>query len=234
MWEAELREQVLAANLAIVDAGLVILQFGNVSAFDRDRGVLAIKPSGVPYPALRADDLPLVDVETGAVIEGRLRPSSDTPTHVVLYRAFPSVGGVVHTHSPQAVAWAQARRPIPCFGTTHADHYRGDVPVTRTLSAEEIAGEYETRTGDAIVEAIAAAGGDALETPGVLVACHGPFAWGRDAADAVDHAIALEAVAGMALHTLSLQPTAGPIDAALHVRHFTRKHGAGAYYGQPR
>jgi L-ribulose-5-phosphate 4-epimerase len=234
MWQAELREQVLVANLAIVDAGLVVLQFGNVSGLDRARGVLAIKPSGVPYPALRPDDLPLVDVETGTVVEGRLRPSSDTPTHVVLYRAFPSVGGVVHTHSRHAVAWAQAKRPIPSFGTTHADHYRGEVPVTRTLDPEEIAGEYEARTGAAIVEAIAAAGGDALETPGVLVACHGPFAWGSDAAEAVDHAIALEAVAGMALQTLALQPSAVPIDAALHARHYTRKHGAGAYYGQPR
>jgi L-ribulose-5-phosphate 4-epimerase len=228
----ELREQVLAANLAIVQAGLVVLSFGNVSGIDRDLGVVAIKPSGVPYDELTADSIVLVDAGSGRVLEGDLRPSSDTPTHLVLYRAFAGIGGVVHTHSPFATAWAQARRPVPCFGTTHADHFRAAVPLTRTLGREEIAGAYEASTGGVIVEALEEHGGDPLESPGVLVASHGPFSWGRDAANAVENAIALEAIAAMALRTITLRAATEEIDSALHDRHFRRKHGAGAYYGQ--
>src|SRR5438105_5035945 len=171
---AELRERVFEANRAIVRAGLVVLTFGNVSGVDRDEGVLAIKPSGVPYDELRPESIVVVDLETGLAAEGTNRPSSDTPTHVVLYRHFESVGAVVHTHSTAATAWAQAGREIPCLGTTHADHFRGPVPITRALSGEEVRGEYERSTGDVIVETFELGGLDALGTPGVLVASHGP------------------------------------------------------------
>lgn len=228
----EVREQALEANRAIVGAGLVVLTFGNASAVDRTAGVLAIKPSGVPYDELDADSMVVVDLESGDVLDGAHRPSSDTPTHLVLYRAFETVGGVVHTHSPFATAWAQAARDLPCYGTTHADHFHGAVPVTRALTRAEIEGEYERATGEAIVETIAGRGLDALAMPAALVAGHGPFAWGADPAQAVDNAIALEVVAANALNTELLRQGAEPIDEALLDRHFLRKHGPGAYYGQ--
>jgi L-ribulose-5-phosphate 4-epimerase len=230
---AELRDRVFEANRALVRAGLVVLTFGNVSGVDREKGVLAIKPSGVPYDDLRPDAIVIVDLETGEVVAGKNRPSSDTPTHAVLYQRFGSVGGVVHTHSTSATAWAQAGRAIPCLGTTHADHFRGSVPVTRALVGEEIHGEYERRTGDVIVETFELGGLDPLETPAVLVASHGPFVWGPDVEQAVENAIALEAVAELALHTVLLQAEVVPLNEDLLERHFSRKHGPGAYYGQP-
>jgi L-ribulose-5-phosphate 4-epimerase len=225
---------VLDANVALVHSGLVVLTFGNVSGADRDAGVLAIKPSGVAYDALRPELIVVVDLETGAVVAGDGRPSSDTPTHRVLYRRFAGIGGIVHTHSPRATAWAQAQRDLPCFGTTHADHFRGAVPVTRPLTPEEIRGEYEERTGDVLVETFAARGLDPLATPAALVASHGPFTWGADPAAAVENAIALEAVAGMALDTIVLEAGTAGLDETLLERHFSRKHGPTAYYGQPR
>jgi L-ribulose-5-phosphate 4-epimerase len=231
---AELRERALEANLEIVRAGLVTLTFGNASAVDRDAGVLAIKPSGVGYEDLTPDAIVLVDLESGEQVDSRLRPSSDTPTHLVLYRAFDEVGGVVHTHSPYATAWAQAGRELPCLGTTHADHFRGAVPVTRPLAADEIAGRYEAGTGDAIVDALESLGLGPREMPAALVASHGPFAWGSDAEQAVENAIALETVAALAFRTEFLRGTVEPIADDLLDRHFGRKHGPGAYYGQPR
>ncbi len=228
----ELRKRVLAANRAIVEAGLVTLTFGNASAADRRAGVMAIKPSGVPYERLDPETIVLVELGTGAVVGGDLRPSSDAPTHLVLYRRFETIGGIVHTHSSSATAWAQARRDLPCYGTTHADHFHGTVPVTRPLTDDEIATAYEERTGSVIVEAIEARGGDPLDVPAALVRSHGPFVWGADVELAVENAIALEAVAELAHTTLALQPDAPPIDEALLERHFHRKHGPGAYYGQ--
>jgi L-ribulose-5-phosphate 4-epimerase len=229
-----LREAVWRANQAIVAAGLVTLSFGNASGLDRDRGVMVIKPSGVPYGELRPEQMVVVALADGRTLEGELRPSSDTPTHLELYRSFASVGGVVHTHSTAATAWAQARRPIPPFGTTHADHFRGPVPVTRTLTEAEVAGDYEAVTGSVIVEALAAGRFDPLEMPAALVASHGPFAWGSDAASAVENAIAIETVAAMASRTLELDPDARPMADYLLERHHRRKHGTGAYYGQDR
>ncbi|HEX5245935.1 MAG TPA: L-ribulose-5-phosphate 4-epimerase AraD [Gaiellaceae bacterium] len=233
MTHADLRERVFEANREIVRAGLVVLTFGNASGVDRAAGVMAIKPSGVPYVALDPESIVLVDVETGATIDGEYRPSSDTPTHLVLYRRFAAVGGIVHTHSPHATAWAQARRAIPCLGTTHADHFHGPIPVTRPLASDEIRGEYEACTGDVIVETLERLELDPLEMPAALVASHGPFAWGAGTAQAVENAIALEAVAGMALNTVLLESAAAGIEDDLLQRHFLRKHGTGAYYGQP-
>jgi L-ribulose-5-phosphate 4-epimerase len=229
----ELREQVFEANRRIVEAGLVVLTFGNASAADRGAGVMAIKPSGIPYDELEPGSMVVVDLESGEVREGSGRPSSDTPTHLVLYRAFEAIGGIVHTHSPFATAWAQARREIPCFGTTHADHFRGPVPVTRELTGDEIGGDYERSTGDVIVETVNGLGLDPLERPAVLVASHGPFAWGPDAESAVENAIALEVVAESSFRTEALRPGAEQIQPELLDRHFLRKHGPGAYYGQP-
>ncbi len=230
---AELRERALEANLALVRAGLVVLTFGNASAADRESGLMAIKPSGVPYDELDAAAMVLVDLESGAVVGSGHRPSSDTATHLVLYRSFGGVGGVAHTHSPCATAWAQARRELPCFGTTHADHFHGAVPVTRPLTPDELGPRYEEATGDAIVEAVVARGADPLDVPAALVCSHGPFTWGVDAAHAVENAIALEAVAAMAEHTLKIAADAGPMDDGLRDRHFRRKHGPTATYGQP-
>jgi L-ribulose-5-phosphate 4-epimerase len=228
----ELRERVLGANLAIVEAGLVTLTFGNVSEVDRVAGLMAIKPSGVHYDELGAEAIVLVALESGEVIDGGLKPSSDAPTHLVLYRRFEGIGGIVHTHSTYAAAWAQAGLELPCFGTTHADHFDGPVPVTRPLTAAEIGGAYEANTGQVIVEALESRHLAPLEMPAALVRSHGPFAWGTDAQAAVENAIALEAVAKLAARTLALRPEAPEIDPVLLRRHFRRKHGPGAYYGQ--
>ncbi len=226
----ELRRQAFEANLALPAAGLINLTFGNASAIDRDAGVFAIKPSGVAYDAMRPDDMVVVDLD-GKIVAGDLRPSSDTPTHRRLFLAFEAIGGVVHTHSTAATAFAQAGRPIPILGTTHADYFDGDVPVTRKMTPGEIAGQYEWDTGSVIVERLS--GHDPLHMPGILVNRHAPFTWSESAARAVDTAVALECVAEMALRSLALAPDLAPIEPELLDRHFTRKHGAGAYYGQP-
>lgn len=228
----ELREQVWRANQELVRAGLVTLSFGNASGVDREAGLLVIKPSGVPYEELRPEQLVGVSLVDGRVIEGDLRPSSDTPTHLLLYQRYPEIGGVVHTHSTAASAWAQAGRAIPPLGTTHADHFHGPVPVTRRMRESEVAGEYERETGAVIIETLESLGLSAAEMPAVLVASHGPFVWGRDVQEAADNATALEAVAAMAAMTVALKPDAEPIAAYLLERHFRRKHGPEAYYGQ--
>ncbi|MDD5707507.1 MAG: L-ribulose-5-phosphate 4-epimerase AraD [Kiritimatiellae bacterium] len=227
----QLRQAVLEANLALAREGLARLTWGNVSALDRDSGLVVIKPSGVAYDRLKAEDLTVVALD-GRTVEGRLRPSSDLPSHLELYRAWPQIGAVVHTHSVYATMFAQACRPIPCLGTTHADHFYGPVPVTRELTAVEIADRYEAHIGTCIVECFASHGLDPLRMPAVLAAMHGPFAWGSDASEAVHNAVALEATAQLALGTLQLAPEKQPIPACLHDKHFLRKHGAKAYYGQ--
>jgi L-ribulose-5-phosphate 4-epimerase len=232
MLRVGLREEVLQANLDLVSAGLVTLSFGNASGVDRDAGVMVIKPSGVPYARLRPEDLVVVSLRDGSVVDGAYRPSSDTPTHLRLYQRYAAIGGVVHTHSAFATAWAQAGHDIPCLGTTHADHFRGPVPASRLLSHAEVEGDYEAETGNVIIETIDQRFDEALAMPAVLVRSHGPFTWGRDAAGAVANAVALEAVAAMALRSLALEPEVGPISEALLARHFDRKHGPGAYYGQ--
>ena len=225
----ELRERACAANKALPGHGLVHLNFGNASALDRGRGVFAIKPSGVDYAGLRPADMVLVDLE-GRIVEGKLRPSSDTPTHLELYRRMGALGGIVHTHSVHATAFAQAGLPIPALGTTHADVFLGEVPVTRALRRREIAGDYEAATGRVIGERFA--GLDPAEVPGVLVRRHAPFAWGPTVEKAVENAVALELCARMALLSLGLRPSLPAIDPALLARHFRRKHGPSAYYGQ--
>jgi|SRR5579859_246924 len=224
-----LREEVLEANLELVRRGLVLYTFGNVSGIERNEGLVAIKPSGVPYDELRAPDIVVCDLE-GAVVEGKLHPSSDLPTHVELYKYFPSIGGVAHTHSEFATAWAQAETPIPCFGTTHADYFHGAVPVTDRLNAAEVGGDYELETGKAICRAFAKLDPEAV--PGVLVAGHAPFCWGSNAAEAAHNAVILEYVAKMAYHTLVINADSQPIGGELHDKHFLRKHGRNAYYGQ--
>ena len=225
-----LKEEVCRANLDLVREGLVVQTFGNVSGIDRAGGNVVIKPSGVSYDAMCPDHMVVVALATGRVVEGNLKPSSDTPTHLVLYRAFPTVGGIVHTHSLHATAWAQARQEIPALGTTHADYWHGAVPCTRLMTSAEIRGDYEARTGDVIVERFAHI--NPLDRPGVLVASHGPFAWGRTVADAVHHAVVLEYLACLAAETLHIRPTIEPMQPALLDKHFLRKHGPGAYYGQ--
>ena len=227
-----LRQEVLHANQALVHAGLVTLSFGNASGVDRGAGVMVIKPSGVPYDQLRPEDMVVVSLADGSVVEGDLRPSSDTPTHLILYRRFLQIGGVVHTHSTAASAWAQAGRAIPPLGTTHADHFHGPVPVTRPLTAAEVEGDYERETGEVVADTLERLDLDPLEMPAVLVAGHGPFTWGRDAEDAVANAVALEAVANMARQTFELNPNAEGIPPYLAEKHYMRKHGPNAYYGQ--
>lgn len=228
----KLRENVAAINRDLGESGLVLLTWGNASAVDRARGVMAIKPSGVDYKALRAADVVVVSLETGAVVAGTLRPSSDTPTHLELYRHFTGIGGVVHTHSVDATSWAQARSPLPCMGTTHADHFHGAVPVARELTRAEIAGAYEQNTGLAIVETFRRRKIDPSHMPAVLVPGHAPFVWGADARAALDNALALEGAARMAIQTLLIRPKATALAKHLLDRHFLRKHGGGAYYGQ--
>lgn len=236
MKHTALRESVCEQNLRLVEAGLVTLTWGNVSGLAGDRSCFAIKPSGVRYDRLTPESMVLVDLD-GEVLEGDLRPSSDTPTHLELYRSFPEIGGIAHTHSHHAVAFAQARREIPCLGTTHADHFHGPVPVTRPLSAEEVSSGYEIHTGRVIAERFGPQdwGGrlDALACPGVLVAGHGPFTWGVDATAAADNAVALEAIAEIALATLALDPDAPSLESRVVDKHHQRKHGPQAYYGQP-
>lgn len=227
----ELRESVYRANMALVESGLVTGTFGNVSGVDRAAGLFVIKPSGVPYGALSAGDMVPVSLETGLPLEGSLRPSSDTPTHLELYRAF-DCGGIAHTHSEVATAFAQARLPIRCMGTTHADYFCGDIPVTRAMAAAEVERDYECNTGRVIVERFRELGLDAKRTPGVLIANHGPFAWGDDPFKAVEHAEIMEFLARLEWRVRTLAPDAPLPDDFLVDRHFTRKHGPGAYYGQ--
>lgn len=224
-----LKQSVLEANLALVKHGLVLFTWGNVSGIDRESGVVVIKPSGVPYEAMTAGDMVCVELASGNVVEGSKKPSSDTPAHLALYRAFAGVGGVVHTHSRYATVFAQANKSIPALGTTHADYFYGEIPVTRPLKKREIEGDYELATGLVIAEMLQ--GRDPLAVPAVLVSGHGPFAWGKDAAEAVYHAAVLEEAANMAWHTLTLNPRAA-LDKALLEKHYQRKHGKDAYYGQ--
>jgi L-ribulose-5-phosphate 4-epimerase len=226
-----LREEVLEANLELVRRGLVLYTFGNASGIARDEGLVVIKPSGVAYNTMTSDDLVIVDL-LGNVVEGSLRPSSDLPTHLILYNAFPSLGGVAHTHSRAATSWAQAGREIPCFGTTHADYFHGCVPVTKPLTPVQIRSDYETNTGLAILRRLAKQ--DPLHVPGVLVANHAPFCWGETPAAAAHNAVVLEEIAAIALQTLIANPKARPISKPLQEKHFFRKHGSSAYYGQKR
>jgi L-ribulose-5-phosphate 4-epimerase len=224
-----LREEVLDANLELVRRGLVLYTFGNASGISREQHLVVIKPSGVPYDGMKPEDLVISDLE-GNIVEGTLRPSSDLPTHLALYRAFPKIGGVTHTHSEYATAWAQARRPIPCFGTTHADYFHGAVPVTEAMADCDIDSEYEKNTGHAIIQVFE--GSDYNSVPAVLVANHGPFTWGSNAKTAAHNAVILEAVARTAYFTVSINHDASPIGRALHDKHYLRKHGKDAYYGQ--
>lgn len=227
---AHLREQVLEANLELVRRGLVLYTFGNASGIDRNEGLVAIKPSGVPYEELKSEHMVITDL-WGKIVEGDLRPSSDLPTHLLLYRSFANIGGVAHTHSEFAVAWAQAGRSIPCLGTTHADYFHGAVPVTEELTKREIETDYELNTGVAITRSFA--GKDPNAIPAALVRGHGPFCWGTDPAEAAHHSVILEAIAKMACFTVGLAPHVEPLPATLHDKHFLRKHGSEAYYGQP-
>ena len=225
----ELKERVLEANLLLPKHGLVTFTWGNVSEIDRASGLVAIKPSGVEYERMKAEDIVIMDLE-GKVVEGKLRPSSDAPTHIELYKAFPEVGGIVHTHSEWATSWAQTGLAIPCYGTTHADYFYGSIPCARALTDEEINGEYEKNTGLVIIETFS--GLDPVAVPGVLCKNHGPFAWGKDAHEAVHNAVVLEEVAKMAVHTRDILPDADEAPQALKDKHYFRKHGKDAYYGQ--
>ena len=227
----KLKKLVYEANMELPRRGLVTYTWGNVSAIDRRRGLVVIKPSGVDYDSLSPDMMVVVDLD-GNVVEGKLNPSSDTKTHIELYKAFPEIGGIVHTHSPYAVGWAQAVKDIPAFGTTHADYFYGPVPCTREVSAEELEEDYEKNTGKVIVETFSERGIDPVAVPGVVCASHGPFAWGRDAAEAVYHAVVLEEVAKMATFTLINNPDSKPAPGYLLDKHYMRKHGPDAYYGQ--
>jgi L-ribulose-5-phosphate 4-epimerase len=226
----ELKAKVCRANLDLVAQGLVIQTWGNASGIDREHDLVVIKPSGVPYAGMQPEHMVVVSLETGKVVDGNLIPSSDTPTHLMLYRAFKDVGGVVHTHSLYATAWAQAGRGIPAYGTTQADYWYGDVPCTRLLTPKEIKNDYEANTGQVIVDAFQKL--DPMQHPAVLVAGHGPFSWGRDVDEAVHNASVLEFIARLASETLRLNPKTKPMPSALLDKHFLRKHGPKAYYGQ--
>jgi L-ribulose-5-phosphate 4-epimerase len=228
----QLKAEVCKATLELVAAGLVFQTWGNASGVDRRRDLMVIKPSGVPYAGMQPKHMVVVSLATGSVVEGNLKPSSDTDTHRALYRAFPGIGGVAHTHSLYATAWAQACQPLPAQGTTQADYWYGDVPVTRKLTAAEIKGDYEANTGKVIVETFRNLKFDAMQHPAVLVASHGPFAWGRDVADAVHNASVLEFIARLNSETLRINPGLKPMQPALLDKHYLRKHGANATYGQ--
>ncbi|HWX22196.1 MAG TPA: L-ribulose-5-phosphate 4-epimerase AraD [Candidatus Binatia bacterium] len=228
----QLKRTVCAANLDLVREGLVIQTWGNASALDGARRLMVIKPSGVPYAQLKPQHMVVVSLDTGKVVEGKLTPSSDTPTHLVLYRAFKNIAGIVHTHSLYATAWAQTCRDLPALGTTHADYFHGPVPCTRLLKPREIESNYEAKTGQVIVETFARR--DPLSCPAVLVASHGPFAWGKTVQQAVHHAVVLEHLVRLATETLRVFPSVKPMQRVLLDKHFFRKHGPGAYYGQKR
>jgi L-ribulose-5-phosphate 4-epimerase len=228
----KLKTVVCKANLDLVAEGLVLQTWGNVSGIDRERGLMVIKPSGVPYASMKPQHMVVVSLADGNVVEGNLRPSSDTPTHLVLYQAFPAIGGVVHTHSLYATAWAQACKTLPSYGTTQADYWYGDVPCTRKMKPAEIKKGYEANTGKVIVETFKEMKFNPAQHPAVLVASHGPFTWGKDAQDAVHNAVVLEFIARLASETLRINPKTPPMQSVLLDKHFLRKHGASAYYGQ--
>lgn len=227
-----LKEQVCAANLLLPKYNLVTFTWGNVSGVDRERGLMVIKPSGVEYDRMAPEDMVVVSLSTGERVEGKWKPSSDTDTHVALYNTFPACGGIVHTHSRWATTFAQAGRDIPAMGTTQGDYFYGDVPCTRKMTPAEIAGKYELETGNVIIETFRSRGIDPAQVPAVLVHSHGPFAWGQDAMEAVHNAVVLEEVAFMDWHAMMLEPGKGPMQRELLNRHYQRKHGANAYYGQ--
>ena len=227
----QLKQQVYEANMELPKRGLVTYTWGNVSGIDRASGLFVIKPSGVEYDELRPEDLVVMDLN-GNKVEGDLNPSSDTRTHLELYKAFPDIGGVVHTHSPHAVAWAQAGRDIPAFGTTHADYFYGPIPCARALTQEEIDEDYEKNTGKVIIEEFTKRGIQPMHVPAVICTSHGPFTWGKDAAQAVYHAVVLEEVAKMAIYTIQIDPNAAPAPQRIQDKHFLREHGPNAYYGQ--
>ena len=225
----ELKEKVFRANLDLVKHNLVIFTWGNVSGIDREKGLVVIKPSGVNYDTMKVEDMVVVDLRTGKVVEGNLNPSSDTPTHLVLYRSFPNIGGVVHTHSTYATAWAQAGKDVPNIGTTHADYFHDDIPCTRDMTETEVKGQYELETGNVIIERFKNLKAD--DTPGVLVKNHGPFSWGKDPDNAVYNAVVMEQVSKMAFISLSVNPSTA-MNSLLIEKHYSRKHGPNAYYGQ--
>jgi L-ribulose-5-phosphate 4-epimerase len=227
----KLREEVYRANMELPERGLVVYTWGNVSGIDREKGLVVIKPSGVEYDELSPEKLVIVDMNNN-VVEGNLNPSSDTKTHVELYKSFPKIGGIVHTHSPHAVGWAQAGRSIPCYGTTQADYFYGSIPCTRNLTPEEVNEDYELNTGKVIAEAFTNQNLDPLAVPGVICRCHGPFAWGKDAKQAVYHAVVLEEVAKMAMYTVMIDSDSECAPQYVLDKHYLRKHGKNAYYGQ--
>lgn len=227
-----LKEQVCKANLELPKHGLVTFTWGNVSGVDREQGLMVIKPSGVSYENMTAEDMVVVRLSDGAVVEGKWKPSSDTDTHVALYNAFPALGGIVHTHSRWATSFAQAGKSVPAFGTTQGDYFYGEIPCTRKMTPEEIAGKYELETGNVIIETFNSRKIDPAQVPAVLVYSHGPFAWGKDAMDAVHNAVVLEEVSFMAFHAMALTPGLPPMQQELLDKHYLRKHGPGAYYGQ--
>lgn len=227
----QLKQEVCDANLELIKRGIVIFTWGNVSGIDRDKGLVVIKPSGVAYDSMKPDDMVVVDLESGDIVEGNYKPSSDTATHLELYKAFPLIGGITHTHSVNAVAFAQAGIDIPAIGTTHADYFHGSIPCTRELTEKEVTEAYELNTGRVIIECFEKRGIDPLEVPGVIVNNHGPFSWGKDPSDSVYHAVVLDVVAEMCMKTLLLNPNARMQPYILD-KHYNRKHGSNAYYGQ--
>ena len=227
----QLKKEVLEANLLLPKYNLVTFTWGNVSGIDREKGLIVIKPSGVEYDVMTADDMVVVDLD-GNVVEGHLNPSSDTATHIELYKAFPEIGGVIHTHSPWATSWAQAGRGIPAYGTTHADYFYGEIPCTRQLTPEEVERAYEKETGTVIIEAFRERSIDPVAVPGVIVYKHGPFSWGKNPHQAVHNAVVMETVADMAYHAEQINPQGTPIEQYLLDKHYMRKHGPNAYYGQ--